>query len=54
MTCGAARSIIGSRNTRQLGMRKTAISFTRRAAVLSRACSARQPDFRILWNTSMV
>ncbi len=34
-------------------MQKTAISFTRRSAVLSRLSSARQPDFRILWNTSI-
>src|SRR3954471_21269184 len=34
-------------------MQKTAISFTKRSAVLSRLSSARQPDFRILWNTSI-
>src|SRR4051794_41919322 len=34
-------------------MQKTAISFTRRSAVLSRLSSARQPDFRILWNVSI-
>ena len=38
---------------RQLRMQKTAISFARRSAVLSRASSALQPDFRILWNTSI-
>src|SRR3954466_10014534 len=50
---GATRLIIVIQNTRQLRMQKTAISFTRRSAVRSRACSARQPDFRILWNTSI-
>src|SRR4051794_35901610 len=34
-------------------MQRTAISLTRRSAVLSRAPSARQPDFRTLWNTSI-
>src|SRR4051812_50095843 len=34
-------------------MQKTAISLTRRSAVLSRLSSARQPDFRILWNVSI-
>src|SRR5215210_982339 len=33
-------------------MQKTAISLTSRSAVLSRAFSVWQPDFRILWNTS--
>src|SRR5258708_4166288 len=40
-------------NTRQLRIQKTESSFTRRSAVLSRASSARQPDFNTLWNTSI-
>ena len=53
MACGADRLIIVIQNTRQLRMQNTAISFTRRSAVRSRASSARQPDFRILWKTSI-
>ena len=34
-------------------MQNTASNLTRRSAVLSRASSARQPDFRTLWNSSI-
>lgn len=50
---GAERLIIVIQNTRQLRMQNTAISFTRRSAVLSRAASTRQPDFRTLWKTTI-
>jgi hypothetical protein len=39
--------------TRQLRMQNTATGFVKRWAVLSLDSSALQPDFRILWNTSI-
>ena len=50
---GSARLSIVSQNTRQLRIQNTASSRTSRSAVRRRACSARQPDFRILWRTSI-
>ncbi len=48
----ADRLSIVIQKIRQLRRQKTAISLTSRSAVLSRAFSVWQPDFRILWNTS--
>jgi hypothetical protein len=42
------RLVMVSQKTRQLKMQKTASRFVNRAVVLSRDCSARQPDLRIL------
>ena len=50
---GMARLSIVNQNTRQLRMQNTASNRTSRSAVRSRACSARQPDFKILWKTSI-
>ena len=50
---GLARLSMVSQNTRQLRIQNTASSLTSRSAVRNRACSARQPDFRILWKTSI-
>ena len=48
---GLARLSMVSQNTRQLRIQNTASRLTSRSAVRNRACSARQPDFRILWKT---
>ena len=40
-----------SQRTRQLIMQKTAIKLASRSAVRNFESSARQPDFKILWNT---
>jgi hypothetical protein len=45
---GAMRLVMVSQKTRQLKMQKTASRFVNRAVILSRDCSARQPDLRIL------
>ena len=50
---GSTRLSIVNQNTRQLRIQNTARSLTSRSAVRSRACSARQPDFRTLWKTSI-
>jgi hypothetical protein len=47
------RLVMVSQKTRPLKMQNTAGRFTRREAVFSRACSARQPDLRILWKISI-
>src|ERR1019366_10651018 len=50
---GEVRASIVSHNTRQLMMQKTETRFARRSAVRNFASSARQPDFKILWKTSI-
>ena len=50
---GADRLIIVIQNTRQLRMQKMEIKLTSRSAVLSFDSSALQPDFSILWKTSI-
>ena len=50
---GAVLLIIVVQKMRQLRMQNTAISFASRSAVRSLAVSTRQPDFRILWNSSI-
>ena len=48
---GSTRLSIVNQNTPQLRMQNTASNLTSRSAVRSRACSAREPDFRTLWKT---
>ena len=50
---GAARFIIVIQKIRQLRMQNTAIRLTILSAARSFEASARQPDFRILWNVSI-
>ena len=50
---GQERRIIVIQNTRQATIQKTEISLVSRSAVRSLASSALQPDFRILWKTSI-
>jgi hypothetical protein len=50
---GTILLIIVVQKMRQLRMQNTAISLVSRSAVRSRAASTRQPDFRILWNSSI-
>src|SRR5665213_3417930 len=44
---------IVNQNTRQLRIQKTAMRLASRSAVRSLESSARQPDLRILWKTSI-
>ena len=50
---GAILLTIVVQKMRQLRMQDTAISLVNRSAVRSRAASTWQPDFRILWNSSI-
>src|ERR1700737_2933902 len=50
---GSERFIMVIQKTRQLRMQNTEIKLTSRSAVLSFDSSALQPDFKILWNTSI-
>ena len=50
---GAARAIIVNHITRQLTMQNTATKFANLSAVRNLASSARQPDFKTLWKTSI-
>ena len=50
---GLIRLSIVNQNTRQLRIQNTASNRISRSAVHRRARSARQPDFRILWKTSI-
>lgn len=50
---GAVRFSMVNQNTRQLRIQKTAMRLASRSAVRSLESSARQPDLRILWKTSI-